>query len=260
MLLVLALACSEPSPPMVGPIMGVTRLRAFRSTDLRTWSVDPDPALDHVASLGLEVGHEGQPMVTFMDMSGGGRSWWSRTFGAPSVGVLQLTETGWDRGTWSVDDALAPSLLDPQPFEGSLWYVGRDGTAGDPAAAATRVRRSPPGETVLEGLGLTDPAPVRYRGELLVFATEAREQLVLYAGEPLAIVARWPGVTVPSPIVVGDVYQLRAAAAARPGSGVHQPRAAAGLRRRVMGALVCRGGAAQLTVGGGRGTLALCPR
>lgn len=200
--------------------MGVTHLRAFRSSDLRTWALQPQPTAERVASLGLEVGDDGHPVVTFMDMSGGERSWWSRTFDDPSVGVLRERDGVWERDTWSVDDPLAPGLLDPQPFEGALWYVGRDGVSGDPAAAATRIRRSPPGETMAEGLGLTDPGPVRFNGELLVFATSARQELVLFAGDPLAVVARWPRVTVPSPIVVGDELWL---VAQKPAGGSRLP-------------------------------------
>ncbi len=206
--LLLALACSEPPPPD-GPILGVTRIRAFTSPDLRAWVPVPDPLPEHAMSLGLQTGGDGTLTITYMDLGGGEKSWWERTFGTPAVGVLRRTAGGWERDTWPVADDEAPAPIDPQPHGGALWYVARDGRGGDPAAGGpTRIRRLPPGETVLQGDGLTDPMPVVFRGEDLLFVTEAHRRLVLYRGDPPAPERGWSGVTVPFARVEGEALWL----------------------------------------------------
>lgn len=198
------LACDEPPPPD-GPVLGVTRIRAFTSPDLKAWTAVTDPLPEHAMSLGLQTAQDGSLTITFMDLGGGEKSWWDRTFGTPSVGVLRRTADGWERDEWPVADDDAPAPIDPQPHGTSLWYVARDGTSGDPALGGqTRIRRMPPGETVVSGDALTDPMPVTFRGEALLFLTEAHRRLVLYRGDPPAPERGWSGVTVPYARVEGD--------------------------------------------------------
>lgn len=221
-LLPILIACADPPPPPGdAPLLGVTRIRAFHSPDLVGWTADPEPLAEHAMSLGL---HDvpGGFEVTFMDLSGGERSWWSRTFGDPEIGVLRRTADGWTRTRQAVDDPQTPAPIDPQSDGERLWVVARDGVQGDPAAPTSenRLRAGPPWQTELQGAGLTDPMPVRFGGQDLLFLTEAHQRIVLFAGAPLARSRQWQGVTVPYARVVDEELWL---VAQKPAGGSRLP-------------------------------------
>ena len=222
MLLSILIACAEPLPPPgEGPVLGVTRIRAFHSMDLAAWTADPEPLAEHAMSLGMHD-IDGGLEVTFMDLSGGGRSWWDRTFRSPSIGILRRTAAGWERTSRSVDDDDTPAPIDPQGLGDSLWVVARDGIGGDPAASSSenRIRVGPPWRTALTGNGLTDPMPVMFGGQTLLFLTESHQRISLYAGEPLARVRQWQGLTVPyAREVDGELWLL----AQKPAGGSRLP-------------------------------------
>jgi hypothetical protein len=160
--------------------------------------------------------------VTFMDLSGGERSWWSRTFGDPEIGVLRRTAEGWQRARRPVDDTETPAPIDPQSDGQALWVVAREGTAGDPAAAGSenRIRVGPPWRTALTGAGLTDPMPVHFGGREMLFVTEIHQRIVLFEGDPLARSRQWQGVTVPyAREVDGELWLL----AQKPAGGSRLP-------------------------------------
>lgn len=215
------IACGDPSPPAGAPVLGVTRVRAFHSPDLRRWTADDEPLPEHAMSLGLHA-VDGGFEVTFMDLSGGERGWFDRTLGAPEIGVLRRTAAGWQRSRRAVHDDQTPAPIDPQGMDGALWVVARDGVGGDPAAATSenRIRVGPPWRTALVGAGLTDPMPVQYGGETLLFLTESHQRVALYAGQPPARVRSWQGVTVPYARVVDDELWL---VAQQPAGGSRLP-------------------------------------
>jgi len=217
------LPAPAPPPPADGaaPLLGVTRIRSFHSDDLSTWTADPEPLAEHAMSLGLHD-VQGGLEITFMDLSGGERSWWSRTFGSPEIGVLRRTKAGWSRSRRPVDDPTTPAPIDPQSDGARLWIVGRDGVAGDPAAGDSdnRLRAGPPWETVLRGPGLTDPMPIRFHGEELLFLTESHQRIVLYMGTPPQRARQWNRVTVPyARVVDGELWLL----AQQPAGGSRLP-------------------------------------
>ena len=228
-LLPILIACADPGlapgppppPDGAGPVLGVTRIRSFHSPDLANWSEGDAALAQHAMSLGLHD-VDGGFEITFMDLSGGERSWWSRTFGSPEIGVLRYTGEGWARSRRGVDDPSTPAPIDPQSDGERLWIVGRDGVAGDPAAAdsANRLRAGPPWETMLEGPGLTDPMPVRFQGREFLFVTEAHQRLVLFEGAGRERTRQWNGVTVPyARVVDGELWLL----AQKPAGGSRLP-------------------------------------
>lgn len=105
----------------------------------------------------------------------------------------------WAPTTWPVDDPDSVSTIDPQRLEGQSWYYAALGRQGDPARAGGdhALRSSPPPRERLRAPGLADPSPVRFHGELLLFATAHPEAVVEAAGDPLAEIGRFSGVTVP---------------------------------------------------------------
>ena len=72
------------------------------------------------------------------------------------------------------------------------------------------MRAAPPGAVKISAVGLADPSPVRFGGELLVFATAYPHAVKGYAGEPLAQFTSMAGLTVPFATVVGDELWLLA--------------------------------------------------
>jgi len=221
-LLPILIACVDPPPPPAGgPVIGVTRIRAFHSMDLETWAADEPPLAEHAMSLGLHA-VEGGFELTFMDLSGGEVGWLDRTFGSPSIGVLRRSADGWERSRRSVRDSATPAPIDPQGDGEALWIVSRDGVGGDPAAAASdnRIRVGPPWRTVLAGPGLTDPMPVTFGAQTLLFLTESHQRIALFAGDPPERIRSWQGVTVPYARVVEDELWL---VAQKPAGGSRLP-------------------------------------
>lgn len=118
----------------------------------------------------------------------------------------------WAPTSWPVDDPDSVSTIDPQRLEGQSWYYAALGRQGDPARADGdhALRSSPPAQERLRGPGLADPSPVRFHGELLLFATAHPEAVVEAAGDPLAQIGRFSGVTVPfaREVPVGEGSEL----------------------------------------------------
>lgn len=210
--LLTALACSgTPEEALAPPMMGPTRVWAFHSTDGTRWSQQAEPVAEGLVSLGLAVADDGELWLSGLDHTGVA-SWWERNVtGPPVAGLRSRDGRTWEATSWSFDDEVDGAAVDPQWFEGSLWYVHHQGT-GDPVASGipNDVRAVPPGAVQLSAVGLADPSPVRFGGELLVFATVYPHAVKGYAGEPLAQFTSMAGLTVPFATVVGDELWLLA--------------------------------------------------
>lgn len=171
------------------------------------WTGSRAPLAGGVSSLGLHVEPDGRLALTGLPMvepplleelfpSLRVRGW-------TATARLTRAEAGqpsrWTPAAWPVEDPEAVAAVDPQGLEGGFWYFAAVGRGGDPAKAqgAHRLRSSPPAQARLLGEGLADPSPARFRGEILLFATAHPDSVVVAAGEPLAEIARFPGVSVP---------------------------------------------------------------
>lgn len=200
------LACAPPPPPP----MGVTQVRWFTSRDAQTWAEGPGPLAEKLASLGLSERPDGALWVSALD-HGGRAGPLDRWLGAPEVAGLVWDGQSWSRDSWTVEDPEAVAFIDPQWLGEELWYLARVGTHGDPAldTRPVAVRSAPPGVTRYAAPQIADPSPLWFRGQLLVFLTEGHSAVVQLAGEPLAVVGRFPGVSVPFALEVdGELWLL----------------------------------------------------
>jgi hypothetical protein len=136
-------------------------------------------------------------------------SWWEEV--SPSLRVWGLvSEPGlgaaraalpqaWEPRIFSLADPAVRAAIDPQGFEGSFWYHAAEGRGGDPAEAPGDhvIRGGDPAREIWRALGLADPSPVRFAGKVHAFATAEARAVMHARGNPLRIVGRFPGVTVP---------------------------------------------------------------
>lgn len=126
---------------------------------------------------------------------------WYERYQQPAVDQLI-----WEGGAWTKERVSvavdAPALIDPQWADQELWYVARSGM-GDPAlGGVNRVMRG--AALQLEGEGLADPSPVRFRERSYLFTTRWGDGVVLWAGAPWTEQASWPQLTVPFARVEAD--------------------------------------------------------
>ncbi len=209
-LLTLLLSCSDPMaialsiPPEEGRVVW-----GFLSTDGVRWS-EPLPVAAGLSSLGLAAGQGELLVAGNQELRPPGRL--EGLLGAPIWG-LRFDGVQWHPHRWRVRDPQTPAFIDPQPFEGGMWYLSRGDSAvhdADPArAGAVSIRSADPVTVRFEGAGLADPSPVRHDGQLHVFATSGDDVLHL-AGDPLVPVERLSGVTVPFALVFEDRLTLLA--------------------------------------------------
>lgn len=182
--------------------------------DARTWVRSATPLAYNVGSLGLGT-VEGRLTLVGLPMADQ-PTWWDELFPALRVRGWQASPgmtleavagaSSWSPVSWTIQDPEAISALDPQPFEGGFWYYAARGAEGDPAAAPGphALRSSPPPAARLLANGLADPTPVRFHGKSLLFATAWPDQVVLASGDPLTIVRRFPGMSVPFASVISE--------------------------------------------------------
>ena len=203
-MLLLLLSCSSqslPPPPLVD-----SKVWVWRSPDRQTWTMDPEPLAEGFDSLGLAEIEPGIWRLSGLDHRREVPRW-ERYLPLKTWGFEGDLDS-WERGSWSVDDEGTVNFVDPQWFEGQLFYTQRDGMGGDPALdqAPNKLRSSPPPTTWAEGAGLADPSPVRFQDRVLLFATNWHRGVVLYEDgqERMAL----GGVTVPFALVVGDELWL----------------------------------------------------
>lgn len=217
-------ACGQLDDPMVRALQpnpgGSHQVWAFTSPDRVRWTRVEQPIAWGLNSLGLAVDGQGDVLVTGLQRVRE-PPWLEREVTGPSVHGLRFDGQAWSPERWSVRDPEAVSYIDPQPFEGEIWYAAPRGTVGDPAKRAepNPIRSSPPPTTRFVAQHVVDPAPVRIGGELHLFLTQGADLLHL-AGEPLTERHRLPGVTVPFALALDGQVLLLAQA---PLGGRRQP-------------------------------------
>lgn len=191
-----------------------TRVWVFRSSDGLSWRRDSEPLAWGVSSLGLSVRADGEALLTLLQHVRE-PTWWER-WRMPQVvyGLVSRDGHRWQGTHWVVHDPGALGIIDPQWLGDELWYFAPEGKSGDPAERAGdhRIRSWPPGRNRIKARGLADPSPVLLGDELFVFVTRrsggGAGEVVEYAGDPLAPVHTFPGVSVPYATVVGEQLWL----------------------------------------------------
>lgn len=216
----LLIACADPMETALSLPDGTRKMVwGFLSVDGEQWGA-PIPVAAGLSSLGLAT-EDGELLVAgLQELSPPGRI---EGLIGPPVWGLRFDGQQWHPHRWRVWDRQTPAFIDPQPFEGSMWYLSRAGSTthdADPARApSVSIRSASPVTVRWQGAELADPSPIRHDGELHVFATAGRDVLHL-AGEPLAEVERLPDVTVPFALLFRDRLTLLAQ---RRHSGRRQP-------------------------------------
>ncbi len=196
----LLLPACRPAP-LPGGGLGDSELLLFFSEDGRRFRQEGEPLARGFDALGL-VQTPDEVVVTGLDHRR--QIPWYERYQTPQVQELVWAQGAWSRRSRAVA-VDAPALIDPQWAGDTLWYVARDGL-GDPALAGeNRVMRGT--ERVLEGPGLADPSPVRFREQDLLFTTQWGQGVVLWSGDPLQVQRTWPQLTVPFARVEGEGAQ-----------------------------------------------------
>jgi hypothetical protein len=119
---------------------------------------------------------------------------WLETQTDPPVRGYKYDGETWEGKSWRVEDTETRAYIDPQIFNGQIWYISPSGQSGDPAKKKSLIpiRSSNPGSVRFLGYGLSDPSPVFFQNELHLFATQ--DMHIIHAkGSPLRSVMTHPG-------------------------------------------------------------------
>ena len=191
----------------------VNVMHAFQTPDLTQWNHLGIIAYG-AASLGLAIDREGALLITCIQEVRP-PTWWEQKTDPPVRGYRFDGET-WEPKAWAVDDNGSRSYIDPQMFEGKMWYITPKSSVGDPAQQRTKieVRSSNPGIVHLSGQRLADPSPARFNNEFHLFLTE-NMRIKHLKGTPLQAVQPPIGTqnilnfaTVPFAITIADELWL----------------------------------------------------
>ncbi|MEC7986716.1 MAG: hypothetical protein VX278_16230 [Myxococcota bacterium] len=195
----------------------VNVMHGFYSEDLDTWTHWGIIAWG-VASLGLAIDEDQSLLITAIQEVRP-PTWWELR-GDPPIRGYKYDGTTWHPKAWKIEDVETKAYIDPQIFDGQVWYISPTGTSGDPAKKKNLIpiRSSNPGKDRYLGYGLADPSPVYFNGELHLFATQDMH-IVHAKGNPLRGVMTHPGkndifnfASVPFALSVGDELWLTAQA------------------------------------------------
>ena len=131
--------------------------------------------------------------------------WWEWYTGPRVRGFVRSPDGSFEKKLWWIDPGDTRSVIDPQWYGDTLWFVSRPpATTGDPADVdePMKLRTAPGGAVLYEAMGLADPSPVTFQGTRHVFATQLGRGVVHFTGDPLQPVRNWGGFTVPYATVV----------------------------------------------------------
>ena len=162
-----------------------TQIRAWSSRDLQTWTAQKDPPLHSLSSLGLH--HEDGNIVLSAQ-----HRLQMPTKEEEEMQLLWSQLLHFDGVAWRAEvrpfSAPISAHADHQWFEGELWLqsspplfrggagaVAPDqlGAARDPLLLKVDHEIRTPDRVWLSGVGLADPAPLRFKGDLHLFVTRA---------------------------------------------------------------------------------------
>ena len=191
----------------------VNVMHAFRSANLKDWEHQGIIAWG-VASLGLAIDEDQSLLITAIQEVR--PPTWLETKTDPPVRGYKFDGTTWEPKSWKVDDTQTRAYIDPQIFNGQIWYISPSGQSGDPAQKKSLmpIRSSNPGTERYLGYGLADPSPVIFQNQLHLFATQ--DMHIIHAkGNPLRGVMTHPGkndifnhASVPFAMTVGEELWL----------------------------------------------------
>ena len=187
-------------------------LHWFTSVDMKTWT-HQGPIAWGVTSLGAHQMDDQRLGITCIQEVRP-PNWWEQQ--NPKVyGYLFDGET-FEATTWSIDDSQTQSYIDPQWFEGHMWYISPTGYTGDPAhAPSTPLRSSNPGIEHFAAPKISDPSIVRYQDEQWIFLTQNGSLLLLKGENPKTYLdpeytKHFNGSTVPFAFVSDGILYLAA--------------------------------------------------
>ena len=193
--------------------MGPTSVAWFTSPDGRSWTRQSDDMATKFVSLGLSQRADGSLWLSGIDQSGLASAAEQEQGPVPS-GFIG-TDGGWTKTEWpQVRDPNALEYIDPQWSGDRLWYLSRKG-GGDPklGGGKNEIRSAPEVQVHYSEAGIADPSPVEFQGQRFVFIT-GQPSGIVQLGEStgrastLSEIRRWPAVTVPFAVVVGDELWL----------------------------------------------------
>lgn len=187
-------------------------LHWFSSPDLKNWTHE-GPVAWGVTSLGLHE-QDGQLALTCIQEVRPPN--WFEQQDPPVYGYLFDGET-FKPHSWSIDDSSTRAFIDPQYFEGRMWYISPTGYTGDPALSPDiPIRSESPGMEHYKNSNLADPSPVRFKDHLYLFASY-NAGIIQLEGNPFRPVqstlnrnSHFNGVTVPFATQIGDEVWLLA--------------------------------------------------
>ena len=150
----------------------------FYSPDMSTWTYK-GPIAWGVTSLGAHYQDDQLAITCIQEVRP--PTWFEQRY--PKVYGYLFDGESFTPTDWSIDDPDTKSYIDPQWYEGKMWYISPTGFIGDPANAPNTPIRSE-GTTVYSAPRISDPSPVRYQDKTHIFATQ-NGSLVRLAGDPV---------------------------------------------------------------------------
>ena len=153
-------------------------LHWFQSPDMKNWTYN-GPVAWGVTSLGAHQENEFLAITCIQEVRP--PTWIEQQF--PRVYGYLFDGTSFTPTDWSIDDAETKSYIDPQWYDGKMWYISPTGYTGDPANAPNTPIRSE-GTTVYSAPRISDPSPVLFEGTTHLFATK-NGSLIHLSGDPL---------------------------------------------------------------------------
>ena len=186
----------------------------FSSNDLKNWKHE-GPISWGITSLGLHEENGFLAITSIQEVRP--PTWWEQQY--PKVYGYLFDGMNFKASSWSIDDKESNRYIDPQSFEGHMWYISPTGYTGDPAKAPkTPIRTESPGRSVYSDARIADPSPVRFNEALHVFASKNGAIIHLVEeGDALREIHHTPesnrhfnGVTVPFATVINGTLWLLA--------------------------------------------------
>ena len=174
------LACTQnPLELALTPESGAMNvMHWFSSPDMKTWSYQ-GPVAWGVTSLGAHTQNDKLAITCIQEVRP--PSWMEQQF--PRVYGYLFDGSEFTPTSWSINDPDTRSYIDPQWYDGEMWYISPSGYTGDPANAPNTPIRSE-GQTRYSAPKISDPSPVYYNDQTHIFATK-NGALVHLMGTPL---------------------------------------------------------------------------
>ncbi len=153
-------------------------LHWFTSSDLKRWEYQ-GPVAWGVTSLGAHVEEDKLAITCIQEVRP--PTWLEQQY--PKVYGYLFDGATFTPTDWNINDSETKSYIDPQWYDGEMWYISPSGYTGDPANAPNTPIRSE-GQTRYAAPRISDPSPIYFEGETHVFATQ-NGSLVHLKGTPL---------------------------------------------------------------------------